>query len=147
MKGRSVSRLWPCIALALAGTFLLSACDFLGARNRPETMRVLADHEDLEGPVRMVTSRSFVQVLGPEGQGQTLQFLSADTVMVELPMDSTFRMAPTYSLAVRFLAPQEELDPVPKIMLRVWVDGSDTWNGTQSMFPGAHIEYFLRHSL
>jgi len=147
MNAGVVVRLWPYLALALAGTFLLSACDILDARNRPEQMRVVAEHEGLEGPVRMVTSRAFIQVINPDDQTQSLQFLDADTVMVELPMDSTFSMEPTFQLAVRFLAPEESLDPVPRIMLQVWVDGNEAWSGAQSMFPGAHIEYFLRHSL
>lgn len=147
MKGRLAARVWPYLALALAGTFILSACDIMGARNRPERMQVIADHENLDQPVRMVVSRDFVRLVSPEGDVMDLEFFQADTVLVTLPMDSTFRMAPTYNLAVRFLAPEEEIDPVPRVMMQVRVDGREAWSGTQSMFPGAFIQYFVRHSL
>lgn len=147
MKGRLAARVWPYLALALAGTFILSACDIMGARNRPERMRVIADHENLQEPVRMVVSRQFVRIQAPGGEGLDLEFFQADTLLVELPIDTTFSMAPTYMLAVRFLAPVEEWDPVPRVFMEVRVDGRSTWSGNQAMFPGAHIEYYLRHSL
>lgn len=147
MKGRLAARVWPCLALALAGTFILSACDIMGARNRPERMRVIADHENLQEPVRMVVSRSFVRVQSPEGDVLDLEFFDADTLLVNLPIDTTLSMAPTYNLAVRFLAPEEEFDPVPRILMQVRVDGREAWNGNQSMFPGSYIQYYLRHSL
>jgi hypothetical protein len=147
MKGRLVARVWPYLALALAGTFILSACDIMGARNRPERLRVIADHENLQEPVRMIVSRQFVRVQGQTGEQLDLEFFQADTLLVQLPIDTTFSMAPTYMLAVRFLAPEAEWDPVPRVMMEVRVDGRNAWSGDQAMFPGAYIEYYLRHSL
>lgn len=147
MKGHLASRAWGGLSLLILATMALSACDIMEARNRPEQMRVIAEPENLDGPVRMVTSRSFIRAQSPEGQDLGLQFFSADTVLVELPMDSTFAMAPTYMLAIRFLAPDEDLDPTPRISMDVRVDGRNAWTGSQAMFPGSYIEYFLRHSL
>lgn len=147
MKGRLATRGWGLLSLLVLGAVVLSACNIMEARNRPEQMRVIAQPEDLDGPVRMITSRSFVRLRTTAGEDLGLEFLDADTVMVELPMDSTFSMAPTYMLAVRFLAPEEEFDPVPRITMDVRVDGRNSWSGSQAMFPGSYIEYFLRHAL
>lgn len=144
MESSLAHRAWLGLALVLVAAVALSACDLLTGSDRPEEMRVIASHQDLGEPVQMITSREFYLVVSSEAGHRTPQFISADTLLVELPMDSTFQMAPTYHLAVRFMAPEEEPDPIPSITLDVSVDGADVWSGTQIMFPGSHIEFYVQ---
>lgn len=144
-------RLAACVFLT---ALVLSGCDILslGARNRPEELRVIVTAEGLEGPTPMVTSREFFFVQSPEGEDLEVQFLSADTVMVELPLDQTFDLAPTFNFLVRMLPPSdlpEETTPeeAPVYSLRAIVDGRESFNASRSMFPGSHLEFFVRHSL
>lgn len=148
----------PLFTLGLA--VLVSACDILsfGARNRPESLRVQITAEGLEdfalenSPIPLVTSRNFVFGQPSEGEEPEMLLLASDTVLVDLPLDRTFDLAPNYALLVRFLPPDdlpEETPPeeAPVYTLRAIVDGREVFLGSQPMFPGSYIEYFVRHSL
>jgi hypothetical protein len=142
----------------LALVLLVSACDIFsfGARNRPESLRVVVTAEGLEpfalpSEAPLVTSRSFVFVVDQEGQGEIV-LLSADTIMVDLPLDRTFEMAPNYNLLVRMLPhpdlPQETTpEEAPTYSMQAFVDGRESFSASRPMFPGSWIEFYVRHSL
>jgi hypothetical protein len=137
---------------------LVAACDIfsMGARNRPESLRVVVTAEGLEpfalpSVAPLVTSRNFIMVINEEGESEVV-LISADTVMVDLPLDQTFALAPTFNLLVRMLPhpdlPEETTpEEAPTYFMQAFVDGRESFAASRPMFPGSWIEYFVRHSL
>lgn len=156
MKQRLRAHRTPGLILALAVT--ISACDILSlnARNRPESLRVQVTAEGLEpfalpSMAPLVTSLNFIFTFNEEGEGEIV-LITADTVMVDLPLDRTFELAPTYNLLVRMLPhpdlPAEtEPEEAPTYLMHAWVDGKESFTASRPMFPGSYIETYVRHSL
>lgn len=143
--------------VALVG-LTASACDMITGRDRPEEVRLVVDGEDLNHPVRVITSDNFFFGVDERGQ-QIPQFVDADTVdFTDVPYDQTYELAPTYMLLARALMPAEmedwegnlgedEPEPTGTMSMRFEVEGDPVFETSRQVgspdTPPGPMQYFI----
>jgi hypothetical protein len=136
--------------MVLIPVVVITACDIVGLRNRPDVIQITVEGEGLDGPIPMVTAFNYIPIIAEDGQNLGATFINPDTTLINVPFEVTFDLAPTYTFALRILAPEEEeegesLEEAPTISVRVLLDGRESFNQTRPMAPGGYIEYFFSH--
>jgi hypothetical protein len=94
------------VLLLLSAVGASSGCELTTSTDRAEEIRIQVTSESTE-PVEIITSNFFVVVETEEGD-VVLDFLVSDTILVHLPHDQTYPLAPTFNFAVRVQAPLED---------------------------------------
>ena len=132
----------PLAGAALAAACLLAGCDEFLTPDTPDEVRVLLDGVAARN-VRLVTSHDFR--VGPAGgdPGSEVLFVSSDTVLVALPFDRAYRLAPTNIFAVRVQASDADSGDV---RLRVHLDGREVWSERSDLVADRLLQFYMvRH--
>ena len=111
-----------CAALLFA-----SACDLLWDTDvNPEQVRVRVE-SDTGGDIQLVLGDRFFLGGTDEGDGaSTVTLISADTLLVSLPYDESFPLAPTFQFYVQPLP--DTLGAPRNIRVQVLIDGDSRYD-------------------
>lgn len=144
---RPVARSRTALAcLAAVAAAAPAGCDLLTTGDRAERVRVVVDSSDRAVETHVVTSPRFG--FGTEGGRETVVFVTADTVVADLPFDETYELPPTGMFAVRALVPDDLLDDEdpdqnPTLSLRILVDREEVFDESQRMAAGGYVQYYV----
>lgn len=114
------------VVAALAVVLLTAACG-ISPPNR-EQARALVEADDPDADVQVVTSTDFAVIGGSQDptnpQGASVQLVTADTAVQNLPFERTFDIRTTGRVFVRAQTPEAATDtPSVTVTIRVFVDG------------------------
>jgi hypothetical protein len=123
------------IAMACA-LLLLSGCDWLRPGGPPDKALVELSSEDVD-KAALVLSQNFVWAPDPgcdtEACDPTLQVVTADTTIVDLPYSRTVKFTSRYLL----LAQSYPVDQVEakRLAMRIAIDGQEKYSDYRSLSP------------
>ena len=129
-KNRSLSIAAACVL------FTLSSCDWLRPGGPPDEAGVEVSSADVEKAV-LIVSRNFVWADDPDcgdgpGCDPTLQVISADTFVVDLPHNRTIKFTSRQQLLVESYPDVEE---AARLGMRVTIDGDERYNNFATLQP------------